>query len=86
MGELKKGKNRVIGGVCDGISNYLNIDVVIIRLIFVFGLIFGYGSAALIYLILWIIMPEYWQKICNYVKYFVILYYKSLNKTKLWKK
>lgn len=57
MEKLVKGKNGVIGGVCDGIANYLNIDVVIIRLIFVFGLL-GCGSSGLIYLILWIIMPD----------------------------
>jgi len=48
--------NAVLGGVCSGIGAYLNVDPVIIRLLFVFLLIF-YGVTAIIYIILWIIVP-----------------------------
>lgn len=47
----------VIGGVAAGIANSLNIDPVIVRLIFVLLLIFG-GSGLLLYIILWIVLPE----------------------------
>jgi phage shock protein C len=47
----------VIGGVAAGIANSLNIDPVIIRLVFVLLLIFG-GSGLLLYIILWIVVPE----------------------------
>lgn len=49
--------NRVVGGVCAGIANYLGIDVTIIRLIFVLAVIF-WGSGVGIYIILWIAIPK----------------------------
>ena len=48
--------NRIIGGVCSGISNYFNIDPIILRVIFAIAF-FVYGSGFLLYLILWIAMP-----------------------------
>ncbi len=37
-------------GVCGGIGNYMNVDPMIVRLVFVAGTIFGFGSFILIYL------------------------------------
>jgi len=48
--------NRILGGVCGGIGAFLNIDPVILRVMFVILLFFGIG--VIIYLILWIVMPE----------------------------
>jgi len=49
--------NKVLGGVCSGLAAYFNVDVMLIRLIFIlFTLIFA--SGLLIYLILWIVIPE----------------------------
>jgi phage shock protein PspC (stress-responsive transcriptional regulator) len=47
----------VIGGVAAGIAKSLNVDPVIIRLVFVLLLIFG-GSGLLLYIIFWIVLPE----------------------------
>jgi phage shock protein PspC (stress-responsive transcriptional regulator) len=49
--------DKVIGGVCGGLGDYLNIDPVIVRIIFVLLAIFG-GSGVLVYIILWIVIPE----------------------------
>ena len=50
--------NRVIGGVCAGVSNYLGLDDPIwLRLALVISFFF-FGTGFLLYLILWIIMPE----------------------------
>lgn len=49
--------NRVLGGVCGGLGAYMGIDSVIIRIIFVV-VFFLFGAGLLIYLILWIIIPE----------------------------
>lgn len=49
--------NATIGGVCSGISNFFNIDVVIIRAIFVILFLFG-GFGFPLYIILWIIIPK----------------------------
>ena len=48
--------DKVIGGVCGGLAAYFNIDPVIFRLIFVLALFFSIGF--LIYIILWIVLPE----------------------------
>jgi phage shock protein PspC (stress-responsive transcriptional regulator) len=49
--------NRVIGGVCSGMGAYWNIDPVIIRIIFI-ALILAGGIGAVVYLILYIVLPE----------------------------
>lgn len=49
--------DRMIGGVCGGLANYLNIDPTLIRLFFVL-LFFGVGTGPLLYLIMWIVVPE----------------------------
>ena len=49
--------NRVLGGVCGGLGAYMGIDPIIIRIIFIV-IFFGFGAGLLIYLILWIIIPE----------------------------
>jgi phage shock protein C len=48
--------DKMIGGVCGGLSEYLVIDVTIIRLIFILMALMG-GHGILIYLILWLVMP-----------------------------
>jgi len=55
---LRSKKERMIGGVCGGLGNYLNIDPTIVRLIFVLSFIFLFQSSLLIYLLLLIIIPE----------------------------
>ncbi|MGI6443387.1 MAG: PspC domain-containing protein [Candidatus Dojkabacteria bacterium] len=50
-------KERYISGVCGGIAEYFDIDPIIPRLIFVL-LLLGEGSGLLIYLILWLVLPE----------------------------
>ncbi len=49
--------NRIIGGVCGGIGAYLNMDPVIIRVLLVV-LFLAFGIGFLIYIILWIVVPE----------------------------
>lgn len=49
--------NRMIAGVCGGLGDYFNIDPTLVRLLFVLiGLTVGGG--VLIYLLLWLILPE----------------------------
>ena len=50
-------KDRYIGGVAGGIAEYFNMDSVVVRLIFVLVSLVG-GSGILIYIILWIAVPE----------------------------
>lgn len=48
---------RVFGGVCAGVSAYLDWDPLILRIIFAI-LIFAGGFGLGLYLILWIVLPE----------------------------
>ena len=50
--------NRVLAGVCSGLGNFFGIDPTVVRLIFVAGTILGFGSFVLIYLVLFIVVPE----------------------------
>lgn len=50
--------DRMIGGICAGLGEYIGIDPTVVRLLFVLGTIFGLGSLVLVYLILMIIVPE----------------------------
>jgi phage shock protein C len=49
--------DRMIGGVCGGIARYFNVDTTIVRLLFVLAVFLG-GASPLIYLVLWLVMPE----------------------------
>ena len=48
---------KVIGGIANGIATFLDIDVTVIRVLFVLSIFLG-GSGLLIYIVLWIILPE----------------------------
>ncbi|MGQ1786445.1 PspC domain-containing protein [Saccharicrinis sp. GN24d3] len=50
-------EGRVLGGVCGGIGAYLNMDPVIVRIIFALLIFFGLGITIPIYIILWIVVP-----------------------------
>ena len=50
-------KDRTIAGVCIGLSNYLKIDVSIIRLIFIL-MSLGGGVGIILYLIFWFMFPN----------------------------
>lgn len=54
---LGKDEDIVIGGVCSGISEYLDTDPVFIRIIFLILLFSGIGI--LPYFICWLAMPDH---------------------------
>ena len=49
--------HSMIGGVCSGLGAYFNVDLTLVRAIFLIGLIFG-GFSFLTYIIIWIITPQ----------------------------
>lgn len=53
----RKESNRVLGGVCAGLGDYLGIDPLFIRIFFVVWTIVGELSV-LIYMVLWLIIPR----------------------------
>jgi phage shock protein C len=49
--------HKVIGGVAGGIGEYLDIDPVLARIVFIIALFAG-GAGVIAYIIAWIIIPE----------------------------
>jgi len=47
---------RMLGGVCGGLADFLNLDPTIVRLIFIAATLIG-GPGIVVYLILWLITP-----------------------------
>ncbi|MFW6065034.1 MAG: PspC domain-containing protein [Candidatus Natronoplasma sp.] len=54
----RSGKEKLLGGVCGGIGEYFQMDPVIVRIIWVILAIASLGSAILVYIILWILIPR----------------------------
>lgn len=57
MKKLVKSENKMICGVCAGISEYLGIDATVVRLLWVIFSLVG-GSGILAYVIAAIIIPQ----------------------------
>lgn len=52
----RSNRDRMIAGVCGGLAEYFNIDPTIMRLGFA-GLLLVGGSALVVYLVIWMIVP-----------------------------
>jgi phage shock protein C len=46
-----------LAGVCAGLAQYFNVDVTLIRVLFVVLAVLG-GSGLILYLAMWIIVPK----------------------------
>ena len=49
--------HKTIGGVCAGLAEYFDIDISIIRLVFIFSTFAG-GAGFIAYVVLWIVLPK----------------------------
>jgi phage shock protein PspC (stress-responsive transcriptional regulator) len=59
MALLRSKKNRVIAGVCGGIADSLGWDPTLVRVLYVVvSLLSAAFPGILVYVILWIVMPE----------------------------
>ena len=54
---LRRGQQRIIGGVCSGVAALLDLDVVVVRIAFVL-LALVHGIGVLLYVLLWVLVPE----------------------------
>jgi phage shock protein C len=60
----RSGTSRVIGGVCGGIGEYLDIDPNIVRLVLIVLLLFGLITifwpffVVILYIAAWLLLPE----------------------------
>ncbi|GET33737.1 hypothetical protein PbJCM13498_26000 [Prolixibacter bellariivorans] len=56
---IRSRTDRMIAGVCGGLAEYFDLDVSIIRILFVVLTIFTAGfPGILVYIIMWIVVPE----------------------------
>jgi phage shock protein C len=53
---FRSDKNKMIAGVCGGLSTVFGIDATLVRAIFALTALFG-GGGILVYLLLWFIVP-----------------------------
>jgi phage shock protein C len=53
---VRSTSDRMLGGVCGGLARYFGIDSTIVRLVFVLAVLSGLSP--LIYVILWVVMPQ----------------------------
>ena len=54
--------NKVFGGVCSGLAHYFNMDITLVRIIFLV-LFFAFGFGLIPYIILWVVVPNSADKI-----------------------
>lgn len=49
--------DKILGGVCSGLANYLRLDPAIVRIIFALITLGGFGLGFILYIILWVVLP-----------------------------
>ena len=55
---LTLSNNRMVGGVCAGLAEWLGWDPTLVRILYTVMTVFTAFSGAIFYVILWIIMPK----------------------------
>ncbi len=55
----RSGEDRMIAGVVGGLGEYFSIDPTLLRILYIIlTLLTGVGFGIILYVVLWIIMPE----------------------------
>lgn len=55
---LTRSNNRMLAGVCAGLADYFGWDVTVVRIVYALATVFTVFSGVIVYIILWIVMPE----------------------------
>ena len=56
--KLTRSADRILGGVCGGIAEYMDVDPTVVRVGYAVLTLFTAFCGVLLYPVLWIIMPE----------------------------
>lgn len=58
--KIYRSRNKVLGGVLAGLTEYFNwaLDPNIVRILFVLLVLAGFGAGVIVYLIAWFIVPD----------------------------
>jgi len=55
---VRNTNDKVLGGVCAGVADYLGVDVTLVRVLTVVGAVFGLGTLVVAYVVAWAVMPS----------------------------
>lgn len=55
---LTRSNNKMIAGVCAGLAEYFGFDPTVVRLVYALLTIFTAFAGVIVYIVLWIVMPE----------------------------
>jgi phage shock protein C len=53
---MRSSTDKKLGGVCAGLGDYLDLDVTLVRVLWVLAVFCG-GTGLLLYVVLWIVLP-----------------------------
>ena len=56
--DFKRSADKVVAGVCGGLAAWLGWDVSLVRVLYVLATIFTAFSGLLVYIILWVVLPQ----------------------------
>ena len=54
----RRSHDKVLGGVCGGVADYLGIDATLVRVLTVVGAVLGLGSLVVAYVVAWALMAR----------------------------
>ena len=54
---IRRTDDKVIGGVCSGLADYLGVDATLIRVLAVVAALFSLGTVVVAYVVAWALMP-----------------------------
>ena len=55
-GVLRRGSDRIVGGVASGLAHYFGVDALLVRIVFVILTLAPPGIGVILYLVLWFLM------------------------------
>jgi phage shock protein C len=61
--------NKTVAGVASGLADYMQVDITIIRVLFVLATIFLAGTGLLVYIVMWIVVPVNNDPAARYAKF-----------------
>jgi phage shock protein PspC (stress-responsive transcriptional regulator) len=50
--------NRKIAGVCAGFAEYFDLDLTLVRVVWLISVFLGVGLSLIAYIVAWIVIPE----------------------------
>jgi phage shock protein PspC (stress-responsive transcriptional regulator) len=60
--KLQRSSNKMVAGVCAGLAEYFGLDITVVRVAYAMLSIFSFAfPGLLVYVILWFIMPDYYE-------------------------